>query len=332
MDFSVEDFDQFKCSECNKYLSVSPIFVYTDNSAGKDKNICGRCNIPSGGTAIRNVSFEALAKYLKFPCSVSKICKEKLPWGEADKHEKKCRFREMKCNICSTSYTITSAVTHFKESHPQELFFNEKLTLSEGDVHNHTYPPTSLVVSQKIICLVYIRVVNLGTDKHLYIKVESLFASSIPFSFALTFKGRNTQVLFKNKRIETCEDDPTNWKEYLFELNSILDIFVLEVSEFKIEFEINEDEKKNNQQTDSGPSKDHVAQESLAVIDELSLALECPTCLNVMKSNISMCEAGHSICEDCEIQLTNCPTCRSQFIEARNFALEEIARKFKDYL
>jgi E3 ubiquitin-protein ligase SIAH1 len=53
--------------------------------------------------------------------------------------------------------------------------------------------------------------------------------------------------------------------------------------------------------------------------------LECPVCFEYMKPPISMCENGHSICNDCKPKLNNCPFCRKSFLNVRNLALESLS-------
>ncbi|PNF30011.1 hypothetical protein B7P43_G05838 [Cryptotermes secundus] len=53
--------------------------------------------------------------------------------------------------------------------------------------------------------------------------------------------------------------------------------------------------------------------------------LECPVCFEYMKPPISMCENGHSICNDCKLKLNNCPFCKKSFLKVRNLALESLA-------
>lgn len=61
-------------------------------------------------------------------------------------------------------------------------------------------------------------------------------------------------------------------------------------------------------------------------LDEgLMKELECPVCFEYMKPPISMCENGHSICNDCKPKLNNCPSCRKSFLNVRNLALESLA-------
>jgi len=57
--------------------------------------------------------------------------------------------------------------------------------------------------------------------------------------------------------------------------------------------------------------------------------LECPVCMEYMRSPIGMCVNGHNICNTCKQKLTHCPTCGQQFFNIRNVALEKVATELK---
>jgi E3 ubiquitin-protein ligase SIAH1 len=57
--------------------------------------------------------------------------------------------------------------------------------------------------------------------------------------------------------------------------------------------------------------------------------LECPVCVEYMLPPIELCGNGHNICSGCKSKLKECPTCRQPFVNIRNLALENIARKVK---
>jgi hypothetical protein len=58
---------------------------------------------------------------------------------------------------------------------------------------------------------------------------------------------------------------------------------------------------------------------------DLLKQLECSVCTEYMSSPIKMCENGHNICGSCKERLTNCPSCRGEFVKVRNIALEQLA-------
>ena len=68
---------------------------------------------------------------------------------------------------------------------------------------------------------------------------------------------------------------------------------------------------------------------SRALDQDLLKELECPVCMQYMVPPIKLCTNGHNICSKCEERVTCCPTCRAEFSEIRNVALENIARSQK---
>jgi hypothetical protein len=58
---------------------------------------------------------------------------------------------------------------------------------------------------------------------------------------------------------------------------------------------------------------------------ELLKELECPICLEYMVSAINMCGNGHNMCNSCRSKVSNCPSCKEEFIKGRNIALEKVA-------
>jgi E3 ubiquitin-protein ligase SIAH1 len=65
-------------------------------------------------------------------------------------------------------------------------------------------------------------------------------------------------------------------------------------------------------------------------LDEVLLRdLECPVCMQYMVPPIQLCTNGHNICSRCRGKVQRCLTCRAEFLETRNVALENIARRLK---
>ena len=63
--------------------------------------------------------------------------------------------------------------------------------------------------------------------------------------------------------------------------------------------------------------------------EDLLKALECPVCFQMMIPPITLCSNGHNICNSCKPTLQNCPTCRGNFINARNKAIEDLSRSIE---
>ena len=67
-----------------------------------------------------------------------------------------------------------------------------------------------------------------------------------------------------------------------------------------------------------------------ACVEQILLSrLECPVCMEYMKPSITLCANGHNICNICKQIILHCPTCRQQFLNTRNVALEKLARQVK---
>lgn len=66
--------------------------------------------------------------------------------------------------------------------------------------------------------------------------------------------------------------------------------------------------------------------------EQINLAdfLICPVCMMTYENRIMQCSQGHSVCERCYSLLTQCPTCRSIFTGARNYALEDVVAKINN--
>jgi len=57
--------------------------------------------------------------------------------------------------------------------------------------------------------------------------------------------------------------------------------------------------------------------------------LECPVCMEYMRPPIMLCANGHNICNTCKQKVPHCPTCRQQFLNTRNIALQKVATELK---
>jgi len=57
--------------------------------------------------------------------------------------------------------------------------------------------------------------------------------------------------------------------------------------------------------------------------------LECPVCMEYMRPPITLCVNGHNTCIICKQRLPHCPTCRQQFLNISNVALEKVATELK---
>lgn len=120
--------NDLKCKQCSKILSVLP--VYYCSAVG---NICGRCTstldwMISNGTLEQAIAYEAVAKYLVFPCSnYEQGCEAKLKHTEVIEHEQRCKSILIPCpfNIeyeqlslkCNWQGTSKNIARHLQADH-----------------------------------------------------------------------------------------------------------------------------------------------------------------------------------------------------------------------
>ncbi|XP_066249452.1 uncharacterized protein [Euwallacea similis] len=323
-DFSSVDFSKFKCTICDKYLSVPPIYLCVDSDRS-DMNICGRCKVPENSNVIQNFGFESLAKYLEFPCSFYPNCRKKLRFGEAEQHELLCERREFECPVCHKKQDLARIGQHFQIKHKNLIFFDKNLVIQEKELCTHRSSALFLVMDSKDKFLVSTSVnrIPLSINTILSIKVAPVHDITGPLAFDVVFSNDNNTITFKNRHIKRCPQKANDWINYIFNLSAIKKIFSPDESELNMELLIHTQKKTilNNK-----------FEEISAILEKLVEELECPICTSVMKSNIAVCNRGHSICKKCKNVVNVCPLCCGQFVTQRNFALEEISKKIESFL
>lgn len=69
------------------------------------------------------------------------------------------------------------------------------------------------------------------------------------------------------------------------------------------------------------------------VLREVLDTLDCPVCLEFLKTPIYMCESGHDLCSLCrtKLPLPICPLCNTSITNQRNYRLEAIVEKVLIY-
>ncbi|CAH1119905.1 unnamed protein product [Phaedon cochleariae] len=105
----------FRCSICNKHLSVPPI----DHLKNEGMR-CGRCSYIPLELAERASIFERTAAEMSFPCSF-KNCHEILRWGEVHMHEIICPKRDFECPfLCDKLNKSDEMLNHFMTEHHEK--------------------------------------------------------------------------------------------------------------------------------------------------------------------------------------------------------------------
>jgi len=71
-------------------------------------------------------------------------------------------------------------------------------------------------------------------------------------------------------------------------------------------------------------------QSQFTSVEQILLSqLECPVCMEYMRLPIILCANGQNICNICKPKVRHCATCRQQFLNTRNVALEKVAIELK---
>lgn len=330
------DFNQFRCTLCRKYLSVPPIHMLTDQPT-QGQNICGRCKIQKDDRVSRNVAFEAMAQYLEFPCSNSNTCPQKLRWGEVETHEDVCGVKTVRCIICNNIHAITKIESHFAEQHREKLFYDSVLVVSEQDIGQLDSTNQFLMATSNELYIISTETNSslLTSNIMLTIKVTALLESLKFQTYTITFNTKNNTTVFKNKPI-TSYNNVDDWVDCsIFNLTTLKKLFLPDEGNLNIALrfqdQVTKPTKIKNQTKANVCNKD--MKETSTLFEKVAQDLECPICIEIMSRNIIVCERGHSICEECKNSCARvCPICKSLFTVNRNFALEEVCKKLKDFV
>ncbi|XP_018564747.1 uncharacterized protein LOC108906081 [Anoplophora glabripennis] len=306
-----EDMDGLVCSSCNNYLSVFPIYLTNDNSA-----VCGRCT-HSNKDFIRDVAYEAIAEFLQFPCCYKRNgCEERLSPHKLEEHEPACLFRILECP--SKAYTRckwlghrTDLIKHFEENHLHLLLKTGefKLNLDSSVKENllKTFEDELFIVKkdfdarkQNFSCSVERFAAQSNSNRYSYL--VKLLSDDRESWCKLPVKTT------ENGETVTADDDCIKLK-----LNCPAFI-VVQIEIFK------SDNTKQEYTVEKTVSLEKNADLDWEVLNELV----CPVCYIIISSEIYQCTGGHSICNECKPVVKNCPLCRKDVLDTRNYALEKL--------
>lgn len=129
----IEDLlNELRCTQCKNLLSVLPIYYCSATG-----HVCGRCSsalswMISNGTLERATAYEAVAKYLIFPCSnMENGCKAELRWLQVEEHERTCNLSAFPCPLnaslnesamqCDWKGSMIKLPTHLLTNHKDNI-------------------------------------------------------------------------------------------------------------------------------------------------------------------------------------------------------------------
>lgn len=112
--------EELECKICLTYMSPPIRQCETGHSICSNcKSKLPHCPLCQGQfTESRNISLEALARKMHYPCiNIKAGCKAKLTLNEREQHERDCMFREHKCaySRCPWSGRYQDLLQHWME-------------------------------------------------------------------------------------------------------------------------------------------------------------------------------------------------------------------------
>lgn len=293
-----------RCTLCRSYLSVGPIWITSNYQP-----TCGRCKVPSKDAKQRANFFEKIAKYTFFPCRYDVHgCDAQLSWGSVLNHESACKFIPSICPAlsCTEEIKLEHVEKHFKNKHSDLIMTagEFKIPCKEDEV-NACVNRLFMWKNKPYLIQVCFH------QQSCYFKIVSFDKSNLELLYDLT-------IIDSSKRGEVYMNFPSimirNYTKREHDYNSMKKIDVnalsrLFINEVFCTFTISEGKSDSRNPLN----------------EKLLSDLECPVCFQYMTSPIYMCDRGHSICNKCKVKILDCPTCRHQLRDSRNYTLEKIS-------
>lgn len=299
---SDDDTRNTKCARCKNYLSVPPICICLNDM------VCGRCTKECGDIEKNRAYFyEDLAKFMFFPCKNDIYgCSVQVPWGEVLDHESRCKFDRIICPAmgCESKIGSEQVLHHFKVNHEHDI-------LKENE-YQFSLQEKTLRTNKLFIWNNYPFIISIKTIKgKIYFEVsclKELSTENLKLKCVLSSKICSNSICLTKLNLTKYDSKflISSNKEEL-DISALRNILGPQIT-CVINFE-NEDKTLK------------CAFNSNKMLSEL----ECPICTDYMLPPIYMCSTGHSLCGLCKTKLSKCPSCDTDFSEARNYSLEKIS-------
>nr|XP_023025339.1 uncharacterized protein LOC111513370 [Leptinotarsa decemlineata] len=283
-----------RCSKCHEYLTVGPITISTGEP------ICGRCSHDMDHVAL---FYENLAVYMFFPCINDRFgCDAKLVWGAVLSHEKKCQFSPVECPAlnCKEKIGKERLLDHFKSSHDELKMDGNQITISMKEC---TVSVNKLLILGKTSIIFKIHFANPSWYYNIT-SWENLESKDLKCNILIEDDKKRYEKKLKDVSIVPYTSKRHKLSQMTeLDLPSLAEMWNTETFVLTILTESSSD----------------------TLLDKNLLSeLKCPNCTGFMKPPIPMCPGGHSICNSCKLNISQCPLCSAEMRDNRNFTLERL--------
>ncbi|CAH1962881.1 unnamed protein product [Acanthoscelides obtectus] len=337
-----------KCSLCESFLSVSPIYITSEDGS---KMKCGRCNFKTH-IVCRAICYENLAKQMKFPC-INKPCEEILDWDDVKSHEKICEHRTILCmkTNCNERIKAQDYISHFKTQHEKSLYtdtmvlknihsaygmgvlqkdFNAFVVLFDCDNAKFGLTVCSLVPTDKVFNLT---ITSPGSKMSITINEQPVKRFNERYHCYKCMQGlckyefhayrHHRRNIFSKMNVKVEKDvvKKTYGNQTIYYRIDIVDEKKEEIDDF-------DDLVDKNMILDEA-SEDENDEICFEQENFLRDTLICPQCSNNLEAPIYQCVTGHILCSKCRDGAEACPTCESKIENTRNYLFEEVAASFE---
>ncbi|KAK4881486.1 hypothetical protein RN001_004805 [Aquatica leii] len=321
--------DKLRCSLCKEYLSQLPVYIYP----GQEGIACGRCPVLTEQNPIRDVTYETLASYLHFPCRFRAYgCLENVLLSRMGAHEESCTYKQYYCPFiplasCPWQGPSSELFSHYEEHHSELALYEPTFEVDLINMYENNYilrkDTETFIIHAKCdsnenrfwCSLRYIGDKNIAKQFAYQVRLNNnSSAETITLSKKVVEDDtcmtldKSTAVYIKSGDVTKALGNPCS---VLCTINVLPnDINIIDPTDLQdklITTKIGSD----------------------GVDSDMLMELECPVCNEYMVPPIYQCVTGHSICEICKTQVSNCPSCRENILETRNFSLENLTRFIK---
>lgn len=319
--------EKLRCSLCKEYLSHLPIYSYPDQEGVG----CGRCPVLSDQNPIRNVSYEAVAKYLFFPCRYRSYgCLENILPVHMQEHEESCMYKQYFCPFiplasCPWQGPSNELFVHYEEQHNILALTNSSFEIDLVNMYEDNY----LLNYNEELFVIHVKCDAKENMFWCGVRYIGNKKKAAKYMFQIELKDHNgvEEIVLPKTSVE-CDSSMNLNKETAVHIDSDA---IRNALNDPCSVICNITISTINANLSNG--SDHIVPVNKIASDDVDedmlRELECPVCNEYMVPPIHQCVAGHSICGNCKTKVLECPTCRDKIQDTRNFSLEKMTRLIK---